>query len=91
MFTSGSIWLDFQSVSFIFLQPRYDKSRIERSVAEKPLNDDNSDSSSEKSSKDKQGIEGLKLTIKASRLSHNVVDSKSIDIKTQLLNYFTFL
>ena len=63
----------------------------ERSVAEKPLNDDNSDSSSEKSFKDKQGIEGLKLTIKASRWSHNVVDSDSIDIKTQLLNYFTFL
>ena len=91
MFTSGSNWLAFQSVSFIFLQPRYDKSRIERSVAEKPLNDDNIDSSSEKSSKDKQGIKGLKLTIKASRLSHNVVDSESIDIKTQLLNYFTFL
>ena len=60
-------------------------------MAEKPLNDDNSDSSSEKSFKDKQGIEGLKLTIEASRWSHNVVDSDSIDIKTQLLNYFTFL
>ena len=60
-------------------------------MAEKPLNDDNSDSSSEKSFKDKQGIEGLKLTIKASHWSQNVVDSDSIDIKTQLLNYFTFL
>ena len=60
-------------------------------MAEKPLNDDNSDSSSEKSFKDKQGIEGLKLKIKASRWSHKVVDSDSIDIKTQLLNYFTFL
>ena len=60
-------------------------------MAEKPLNDDNSDSSSEKSFKDKQGIEGLKLTINASGCSHNVVDSYSIDIKTQLLNYFTFL
>ena len=60
-------------------------------MAEKPLNDDNSDSSSEKSFKDKQGIEGLKLIVKASRWSHNVVDSESIDIKTQLLNYFTFL
>ena len=60
-------------------------------MVEKPLNDDNSDSSSEKSFKDKQGIEDLKLTIKASRWSHNVVDSDSIDIKTQLLNYFTFL
>ena len=59
-------------------------------MAEKPLNDDNSDSSSEKSFKDKQGI-GHKLTTKASRWSHNVVDSDSIDIKTQLLNYFTFL
>ena len=46
------------------LRPRYDKGTIERSVAEKPLNDDNSDSSSDKSSKDKQGIDGLKLTIK---------------------------
>ena len=84
MFTSGSILLAFQFVSFIFLQPRCDKQRIERSVAEKPLNDDNSDSSSEKSFKDKQGIEGLKLTIEASRWSHKVVDSDSIDIKTQL-------
>ena len=60
-------------------------------MAEKPLNDDNSDSNSEKLFQDKQGIEGLKLTIKASRWSHNVLDSDSIDIKTQLLNYFTFL
>ena len=35
-------------------------------MAEKPLNDDNIDSSSEKSFKDKQGIEGLKMTNKAS-------------------------
>ena len=59
-----------------FPQSRSDKGRIEKSVAEKPLNEQQTVSSPEKSpndkTSDKQSIDNLKLTVKASVYTINI-------------------